>query len=202
MMSEENSESETPESNESGVENKNGENGAVLANDIEDVLRYTRAGRAGDEKIILASVDFSDSSFAALQEASKFCDLMDARLVVLHVVHDPGEMPGYYAKLMKKKRVALIHEIAASVFDEFMEKALESFPDSPSLAKALRLMVIGLPVARVIEVVSLVDPEMLVIGSKGRTGIQQLLLGSKAAQLVQMCPVSITIVKSKTKESE
>ncbi|MBT7371927.1 MAG: universal stress protein [Gammaproteobacteria bacterium] len=83
-----------------------------------------------------------------------------------------------------------------------MEKALESFPDSPSLAKALRLMVIGLPVARVIEVVSLVDPEMLVIGSKGRTGIQQLLLGSKAAQLVQMCPVSITIVKSKTKESE
>jgi len=163
------------------AENVAGASGAVLADDIEDVLRYTRGGRPGDEKIIVVSVDFSESSRAALEEACKLCDLMNARLVVLHVVHDPAEMPGYYAQLMKKKKVSLIHEVAATVFDEFMDDAVQSFPDSPSLANALRLMVIGLPVARVIEVVSIVEPEMLVIGSKGRTGIQQLLLGSKAA---------------------
>jgi nucleotide-binding universal stress UspA family protein len=200
-MSEKNA-ADKPAGSEPLDQEGDGENGAVLAGDVEDVLRYTRGGRPGDERIILVPVDFSDSAYAALREAVKFCDLMGARLVVLHVVHDPGDMPGYYVKLMNTKSTALIHEVAASVFDEFMVKALESNPESESLSKALRLMVIGLPVARIIEVAGIIDPEMVVIGSQGRTGLQQLLLGSKAAQLAQMCPVSITIVKSRNTESE
>ena len=37
---------------------------------------------------------------------------------------------------------------------------------------------------------------MVVLGSAGRTGLSRLLLGSKAEQVVHMCPVPITVVRA------
>ena len=70
--------------------------------------------------IILVPVDFSDHSEAALIQASEYAQMMPATLVVLHVVHDPGEMPGYYSKLVKKKRATRMQDIAAEAFEEFI----------------------------------------------------------------------------------
>jgi len=36
---------------------------------------------------------------------------------------------------------------------------------------------------------------MVVVGSQGRTGLKNLIIGSKANQVVQLCPVPVTIVK-------
>ena len=38
---------------------------------------------------------------------------------------------------------------------------------------------------------------MVVMGSQGRTGLKHLVIGSKAAQIVQLCPVPVTIVKKR-----
>ncbi len=146
--------------------------------------------------IILVPVDFSDHSQAALVQASEYAQMMPATLVVLHVVHDPGEMPGYYSKLVKKKRATRMQDIAAEAFQEFMASTIEAYPDLDALRDAERLMVIGLPVTRILEVVEHLDPIMVVMGSQGRTGLQHLVIGSKAAQVVQLCPVPVTIVKN------
>jgi len=151
--------------------------------------------------IILVPVDFSDHSEAALLQASEFANLMQATLVVLHVVHDPGEMPGYYSKLIKKKRATRMPDVAAEAFHEFMTGMIEANPELDALQKATRLMVIGLPVTRILEVVEHVDPIMVVMGSQGRTGLKHLVIGSKAAQVVQLCPVPVTIVKKRNAES-
>ena len=37
---------------------------------------------------------------------------------------------------------------------------------------------------------------MVVVGSKGRTGLKHVLIGSKASQIVQLCPVPVTVVKA------
>ena len=146
-------------------------------------------------KIILVPVDFSDHSEAALVQASEYAQMMPATLVVLHVVHDPGEMPGYYSKLVKKKRATRMQDIAADAFQEFMAATVEAYPESDALRDAERLMVIGLPVTRILEVVEHLDPIMVVMGSQGRTGLKHLVIGSKATQVVQLCPVPVTIVK-------
>jgi len=140
-------------------------------------------------------VDFSEHSKAALIQACKFAQLMPTALTVLHVVHDPGEMPGYYAKLNKKKRAIRMQDIAAEAFEEFMTDLSEAHPELTVLHDAERLMVIGLPVTRILEVVDYLDPMMVVMGSQGRTGLKNLVIGSKAAQIVQLCPVPVTIVK-------
>jgi len=169
---------------------------AVLALTSEEIREHAKAAHGqSDGDVILAPVDFSDHSEAALVQAARFAEMMPAALIVLHVVHDPGEMPGYYAKLIKKKRVTRIQDIAAEAFDEFMDRVTEENPGLDSLRDADRLMVTGLPVSRILELVDHVDPIMVVMGSQGRTGLKHLVIGSKAAQIVQLCPVPVTIVK-------
>lgn len=175
---------------------------ADLANTGAEVREHAEAARSrASAGIILVPVDFSDHSAAALIKASEYAEAMSASLVVLHVVHDPGEMPGYYSKLIKKKRVTRIQDMAAEAFDQFMDQAVDVSPDIASLQEADRLMVSGLPVTRILEVVDHLEPIMVVMGSQGRTGLKHLVIGSKAAQIVQLCPVPVTIVK-KPKPSE
>jgi nucleotide-binding universal stress UspA family protein len=64
------------------------------------------------------------------------------------------------------------------------------------LKKAGRKLVVGLPVTRTLEVVEQISPRLLVMGSAGRTGLSRILLGSKAEQLVRLCPVPVVIVKT------
>jgi nucleotide-binding universal stress UspA family protein len=172
--------------------------GVKLAEDksqLAGLIKATRK-RAGG-KVILVPVDFSAPSRDALLFAAELAGMTSATMMVLHVVHDPGEMPGYYTKLVKKKRVERIQDIAKEVFDEFMRDIIKEHPKLKSLKHAENLMVIGLPVTRILQVAEKVEPFMVVMGSQGRTGLKHLFLGSKAEQVVQLCPVPVTIVKQK-----
>lgn len=167
---------------------------ATLATSSKEISRLV-ARQGEQDGIVLAPIDFSDHSRAALVEAGRYAQMMDATLVALHVVHDPGEMPGYYSKLIKKKRATRIPDIAADAFDDFMADLVREYADIPALRSARRLMVTGLPVSRILELVEFLKPIMVVMGSQGRTGLRHLVIGSKAAQIVQLCPVPVTIVK-------
>lgn len=169
---------------------------ANLATSSDEVREHAVAARQKAQGgIILVPVDFSPHSEAALLAAAGYAEAMGASLVVLHVVHDPGEMPGYYSKLIKKKRATRIQDMAAEAFDGFMDQAVEASDGSTSLKEAGQLMVRGLPVTRILEVVEHLKPIMVVMGSQGRTGLKHLVIGSKATQIVQLCPVPVTIVK-------
>lgn len=161
--------------------------------ELKELAKVTLAKSGG--KTILVPVDFSDHSQAALIQACEFARVMRTSLTVLHVVHDPGEMPGYYAKLIKKKRSIRMQDVAAEAFQEFVAATIDENSECAVLEEADLLMVIGLPVSRILEVVTELEPVMVVMGSQGRTGLKHLVIGSKAAQIVQLCPVPVTIVK-------
>lgn len=147
------------------------------------------------KNILLVPVDFSPHSEAALVYAADLAQCMGASLTILHVVHDPGEMPGYYSKMVKKKRMARMQDVAAEMLNEFIAKVSERHPELKTLKHAEAMLVIGLPLTRILEVVDRLHPRMVVMGSQGRTGLKHLLLGSKAEQVVQLCKVPVTIVK-------
>ncbi len=161
--------------------------------ELKERAKVTLAESGG--KTILVPVDFSGHSQAALIQACEFARVMRTSLTVLHVVHDPGEMPGYYAKLIKKKRSMRMQDVAAEAFQEFVAATIDKNSECAVLKEAELLMVIGLPVSRILEVVTELEPLMVVMGSQGRTGLRHLVIGSKAAQIVQLCPVPVTIVK-------
>lgn len=148
-----------------------------------------------DAKPILVPVDFSHHSAEALIQASAIAECMKQPVVILHVVHDPAEMPGYYNRMTKKKALVRIEDLALEMFDEFMQELIKNNPDKKLLKKAERMLVLGLPVTRILEVAKKINASMIVMGSQGRTGLKHLLLGSKAEQVVKLAQVPVTIVK-------
>jgi nucleotide-binding universal stress UspA family protein len=169
-----------------------------LAEDKEQLNKLIKTTRKrSDGRVIMVPVDFSAPSREALLFAADLAQMTSATLMVLHVVHDPGEMPGYYSTLVKKKRVDRIQDIAKEVFDDFMHDLIKENAKVKTLKHAENVMVIGLPVTRILQVAEKVEPFLVVMGSQGRTGLKHLFLGSKAEQIVQLCPVPVTIVKQK-----
>lgn len=146
---------------------------------------------------ILVPVDFSTYSEAALIKACEMAECMKLPIIVLHVVHDPGNMPGYYEKLNKKKSLVRIEDLAMEMFEDFMKKFNKRHSKLRILQKSKTMLVVGLPVTRILQVIEKLDASMVVMGSQGRTGLGHVLLGSKAEQIVRLSPVPVTIVKTK-----
>jgi nucleotide-binding universal stress UspA family protein len=150
------------------------------------------------EQPILAPVDFSGHSETALLYAAELADTMAVPLTVLHVVHDPSEAPGYYAVKGRKKQLRRMEDVAADMMDEFIGRVRKAHPECKALETAETLLVVGLPVTRILETAHKIAARMIVMGSQGRTGLKHIMLGSKAEQVVNLSPVPVTIVKSKT----
>ena len=145
---------------------------------------------------ILVPVDFSPHSEAALLKACELADCPKSPIVVLHVVHDPSDMPSYYSRIAKRKQLVRVEDIAAEMFSEFVASVKKKHPDNKALKRVKTMMVKGLPVTRILQVAEKIDASMVVVGSLGRTGLKHVLLGSKAEQIARLCPVPVTIVKS------
>lgn len=148
---------------------------------------------------ILVPVDFSPYSAAALLFASELAEAFDLRLIVLHVVHDPAHLPGYYARLSRKKSLTRMEDIAGQMLDDFLADLKKKFPSRSALHKPELLLVKGIPVTRILQVAQKQKASLLVLGSKGVTGLRHLLLGSVAEQVVGLARIPVTVVKDPEK---
>ena len=148
---------------------------------------------------ILVAVDFSPDSEAALLWACHYANCANAELAVLHVVHDPAEAPGSYLKSDEDILRPMV-ERATELLDEFFEKMKTQHPNLDALKKAKRHLVQGIPTTRILEIAQATGARLIVMGSRGRTGLPHILLGSKAERVVQMSPIPVTIVKAGTND--
>jgi nucleotide-binding universal stress UspA family protein len=145
---------------------------------------------------ILVPTDFSALSEKALLCAAELARKLGNPLVVLHVVHDPGDAPGYYAVKGRNKQLRKMEDVASEMLDEFMAKVHKKHPKNTTLKKATTMLVVGLPVNRILEAAEQINARMIIMGSQGRTGLVHALLGTKAQQVVGLARMPVTIVKS------
>lgn len=144
---------------------------------------------------ILVPVDFSPYSEAALLLGCEMAGCFGAVPLVLHVVHDPGETPGYYAMNLKKKQSRRIDDIAADMLADFLLRMAKRHRAIKKIAHIESMLVRGLPTNRILEVAEKHNAVMIVMGSKGRTGLKHLLMGSVAERVVQFSNVPVTVAK-------
>ena len=144
---------------------------------------------------VLAAIDFSDFSEKVLLKALQLAKCWSAPVIVLHVVHDPAQMPGYYSRYTKKKHLLRIEDMAKEMLEDFMSSVSENNPDIDLETDFKTMLVTGLPITRILQVIDKIDPAMVVLGSKGNTGLKHLMIGSVAEQIVRLSPVDVTIVK-------
>jgi len=150
-----------------------------------------------NKNILLVAVDFTPFSEEALLFAANLAECIKAKLLVLHVIHDPAEAPGFYAQKGKKKKyLSTMEEAANEMMDEFLKKIRKAHPGLIPLKNASPLLVVGTPVTRIIEIAKKKKAKMIFVGSHGRTGLSHLLVGSKAERVVQLSPIPVVVVKT------
>jgi nucleotide-binding universal stress UspA family protein len=151
-----------------------------------------QGGTAGG--IILCAADFSADSKAALLWACRQAELTGARLVLLHVIHDPAASPGFYRRPGGDWPRPLA-EVAEEMLNAFVDEMRGAHPDRPALRSLEVRLVPGLPPGRIVEVASELGAALVVVGSRGRTGLPHILLGSVAERVIQTAPMPVTVVK-------
>lgn len=157
--------------------------------------------KADKKHPILVPVDFSPSSEAVVLTAVELAAKLESRVVVLHVVHDLGQAPGYYANMKgRKKQIRRMEDVAAEMMEDFIAELGRKHKDLAGLKKLETIILVGLPVTRILETAEKIHAGMIVMGSMGRTGLSHVLLGSKAEQVARFAPISVMIVKEKSKK--
>ena len=161
---------------------------------IEDTPQNFLAER----RPILVPVDFSSCSEAAVLFAAHFASCVQAPLLVLHVVHEPNNEPGFYRSnghgAAGQSRP--MEDVARGMLTAFLEEVHGHESAPRVLATAQMLLVSGLPASRIQEVAVQEDAVLIVMGSHGRTGLSRLTVGSVAADVAKHSRVPVTIVKT------
>ena len=149
---------------------------------------------------ILVPVDFSPHSETALVYAAELAESLGNALVILHIVHDPGEAPGYYSVKGRGKQLRRMEDVATEMLDDFFLKIKKKHSGLSALKDATTMLVVGLPVNRILESAEKIGARMIIMASQGRTGLAHVLLGSKAETVVRLAPIPVMIVKNGKKQ--
>ncbi len=143
---------------------------------------------------ILCAVDFSPDAEAALLWSCAQAKLAGARLLLLHVIHDPAASPGFYQR-PDESWLRPLADVGREMLHEFLERLRQENPDEGRLKGLETRLVTGLPAGRIVEVANEVDAMLIVVGSRGRTGLPHILLGSVAERVVQTASMPVVVVK-------
>ena len=132
-----------------------------------------------------------------MRQACELASATGADVLALHVIHDPGSMPGYYTKaLLKKPLLGRIEDSAATMLEEFLDRMEKADGKNGKRRKIESILVRGLPATRIVEVAKQRDVRMIVMGSRGHSGMKRLMVGSVAEHVVRLSPIPVTVVKN------
>lgn len=148
---------------------------------------------------ILVAVDFSPDSEAAFEWALHAAIAFSAPLLVVHVVHDPAAAPGYYAGAVDQ--IAELEDIAAEMMTGYMNRMRGKFSEIEALSGFTSRVVVGLPVGRILEVGEKEGARLIVMGGRGRSGLADVLLGSKVERVAHLARIPVTIVRAAESQS-
>ena len=141
-------------------------------------------------KGILFPTDFSDGSAQALQYAVEFAKKYSAKLYIIHVIYDMAKGSGLYVPHVSMDQLYKdIQEGAKKELDNFGVEALES------MKNVERIVMTGVPHHEIVEFANKNKIDVIVIGTHGRTGIDRLLFGSTASQVVRNSPCPVLTVR-------
>ncbi len=149
-------------------------------------------------KKVLVAIDFSTGSLQALAQALQIAEKFKARLLLLHVVHDPAEAPGFYAaKKAGKKVLRNMEQTAQQMMDEFVAAHLCKYKSFDTA------VVPGLPAEQIVRLGKKEKADLIVMGTHGRSGLKRLILGSVADRVIRTasCPV-LTVHETKEERNK
>lgn len=153
-----------------------------------------RDPHAGPFRTVVACIDFSSTSRKALDQAVAMAAQDSAVLHVLHVFHAPWHRLHYRAPTPQTS------PDYQKQYRDGLQRRLEAFcePFRSGMARLdVHHAVYDYPGhgGGIVEFVKHVRGDLVVLGTRGRTNLRDLLLGSTAERVVREAPCSILAVK-------
>ncbi len=142
-------------------------------------------------KKILVAIDFSPAAVTAVQQAVAIAEAFDAELLLLHVLHVPAEAPGFYSsRKLGRKLFRNMEESATSMMAEFVAKHLKK------TGQTIETRILpGLPGDELVRQAQKEKVDLVVIGTRGHSGLKRLLLGSVADHVIRACSCPVLSVR-------
>jgi universal stress protein A len=136
-------------------------------------------------KNILVPIDFSSSSLCALELA---CQLADQNGSTLHLFHSYPVFPPIvapYAPAVPLDYLNQVRDAAKAHLHEWREKHCNG------VAEVIEHTDCTSPSIGIVELADELDVDLIVMGTRGTTGLKHVLLGSVAERVVRTahCPV-------------
>jgi universal stress protein A len=148
---------------------------------------------------VLVPVDFSQCARSALIYAASLTSNTRTPLLLLHVVHDSASDPGFYRRSDMGNPLRPIVDVAGEMLEIWLTSIRRETPEvDPTLGRARRRLVEGLPGSRIVEVAEAEQAAMIIMGTNGRSGLSQLLRGSVTEYVMAHARVPLTILREGT----
>jgi len=136
-------------------------------------------------KRVLCPTDYSEAAQRAIEYALRVAQPSDAEIVLAHVLHvAEGDMADERGRWLKLDEALALQ---AKKLGEIQQSLLGGYP------KCSVEVPIGSPAEKILEIAAARDVDLIVTGTRGRSEIVGLLLGSVADKLVRhaICPVMV-----------
>lgn len=147
--------------------------------------------RLGRQKSVLVPVDFSTASFQAVGYTIEFAERIGAKLLILHVAH-LGD--GLTVQDLKTFRFARARKAARAEAQRRMEEFLQ--PVKFRSVEADILIRFGKPPSEICTVADQRNIDLIITATHGLTGLDHLLMGSVAEQVVRRARQPVLVVPS------
>lgn len=164
----------------------------LIGNVAEQVVRHAHADvlvvRPGPRTgRVVAASDLSAPSFPALAAAERERRFRDARVTAVHAIEvvgpdralsDGGSLKKRPGNRLRARAVKLLGEAADAVGLDCARHVLEG-PPAPSIVKAAEDL----------------EADLIIVASRGRTGLRRILLGNTAEAVVRHAHCSVMVIK-------
>lgn len=146
------------------------------------------------EKILLA-VDGSDTSMKAADKALKLAKVFQAQVVILSVVYEQPiyPMPGAVIPPdLPETRKTILNTIVEAT------KEMVEFLKEKYMAEEVEVsgkVVIGRPSDEIIKEAEEGNYDLIILGSRGLTGVKKMLLGTVSGKVANNSKQSVLIIK-------
>jgi nucleotide-binding universal stress UspA family protein len=144
-----------------------------------------------DVKTILVPSDFSEHSAKALATAIDLAKVFGAKVEIVHafllqppmVTMQGGyTIPDHYFEEIRTRAKQEVEKLAQEQSASGVDVSGQAIESPPSTG--------------ILEVAEKIEPDLIVMGTRGQTGLKHVLLGSVAERVVRMANCPVMTVKS------